>query len=233
MSRFQWYELEPFGPKQLSRLSKALLQLPFSATSRLGYKIDQVRPETMSGIFVEKISFTEVLEDPFGNRTEIERVRYDTIKFQLSSTFPHLECIDAGRTLKSFKNELSRALDFEVSITKITLNLQPFVRILAANTRQLVLSRVIADDIYLGDGAMGQLHVSGERDVREQLKKFLSKVNFNYARVRIDAAFGEESFALEASQAGGVSTLIAPSEKVLRMLRGAVRECAGKPSSPK
>lgn len=226
MNRLQWFKVSPLDRTSLRMLSDVLLKNPYSKDNRVGFAIESVRAEVITGRFIERVEFKEVIVDPFGAETTIERVRYDTTEFAIFSDIELIECANAGRNIKNCLNEIAKATNFKVAISKVKIPLQELAKALRSGAKGLVVTKAVADDIQLGDGVWGQLHASGVIDIRKPLQQFIGGREYQLNRARIVLEVNDEQLTIEASHGGTVSSVAPIGAKFRLILRKNVANLA-------
>lgn len=219
MNRLQWFKISPLDRKASKILAGKLLALPYKKSTRMGFDIETVRDDFISGRFIERIEFSEVVEDPFGAKVEIKRIRFDTTEFSIYQNDGLIECYNAGKNLKGLLNEIAKLSNYDVSISKVQLSLSDFIECLKEGPKSLIVNKIVADDIDLGDGVSAQLLAGGLSDIRGPLKKFIAKRSYVLYRVRIVVDMADELFAFEITKAGTVSFASLASAKIRVFLR--------------
>jgi hypothetical protein len=219
MNRVQWYKITPFDRKALKTLSEKLLKMPYGRANRAGFNVENIRVDVIAGKFIERVEFTEVIVDPLGTEVKVERVRFDTTEFSIFADINLIECINPGRNLKNFLNEIAKCTNYEVAISKVQIPLQEFSAALKIGAKFIAVTKAVADDIELADGVLGQLQVVGAADIRKPLQQFLGGRKYELSRIRIIIDALEERFIIEATRAGTVSSTTAIDQKLRQLLR--------------
>ena len=225
MNRFHWYQIPVLNPDRIKTLGEFLLKHPFGLKNRTGFKIEEIRTSHIVGQFVERNEFTQTVEDPLGNKFDLKQIRFETVDFTIADDVPQLECRNAGRNIRDFRNEIAKALNYEIAITRITFDVAAFIKSLSKFASRVTLVKAVANDIRLADDITAQIHVTGDSDVRSSLKKFLKGTSHSLTRARIEAAFDNEEIALEVASTGLISFDASPSPKIVSLIRGTVRQC--------
>lgn len=219
MNRLQWFRIAPLSRKSLKELSEKMLGMPYGKANRVGFSIENVRSDLISGRFIERTEFTEVIQDPFGVEVKIDRVRFDTTDFTIYTDIQVIECHNPGRNLKGLLNEIAKASNYDVVINRVEIPLREFAVSLESEIPQLAITKAIADDIVLSDGVLGQLQAAGEADIRGPLQSFLGKRKFELNRIRIVLLKEDERLVFEVTRAGAVSSAIPIEAKFRKVLR--------------
>lgn len=226
MNRLQWFKISPLDRKSLKTLGEKLLRMPYSKSNRVGFRMDHIKPDVINGRFIERVEFTEVLMDPFGIEVKIDRVRFDTTDFSVYSDVQLIECLNPGRNLKNFLNEVAKTANFEVTISKVEIPLQEFAKTLGTGAKSMAITKAVADDIEMAAGVLGQLQAAGAVDIRKPLQQFLGDRKYALNRIRVVLEAEDEKLTLEASRAGTVSSASQMDAKLRQVLRKKVAELA-------
>ncbi|MCX6952518.1 MAG: hypothetical protein NTV51_10180 [Verrucomicrobia bacterium] len=219
MNRLQWFKIAPLDRKALKVLGEKLLRMPYGHSNRAGFDTEDVRSDFISGRFIERVEFTEVVLDPFGVEMKIDRVRFDMTEFSIYSEIQLIECLNAGRNLNNFLNEIAKASNFSVAISKVEIPLQDFSKLLKSTASSMLITKALTDDIELGDGVIGQLQAAGAVDIRKSLQRFLGEHKHTINRLRIALEVEGEKLVFEASKAGVISSYSPIQAKFRRIFR--------------
>ena len=210
--------------KSLRRLSERMLESTFRKSGRNGFNLESVRDNCISGKFIEKVTFDEIITDPFGTEIVIKRVRFDSTEFFIYSDSALIECVNPARNFKNLLNEIAKLMNYEVTITKLLISLHDLLSQLSKNAQSVVVSKAVAEDIEIGDGAFAQLHAAGPADIRKPLQLFVGKRKLAFNRIRVIVKWTDEDIIVEATKSGSVSSTTEISPKQREFLRGNIGE---------
>lgn len=165
MKRFRWFQVR--WPSSIRVLAKRIAKRTFNEESGHGFLIDRVRDDFLEARYVEKIEYTDLVTDPFGNELQFERVEFRNTLFRASSSEPGLELINPPRSVQSLMNRLSEAVDFEVAISPVTLDVLKWAKLfqqsggVSADIDSLQIGALEIDK-----GILAKVIIKGDRDVR-------------------------------------------------------------------
>src|SRR5438045_3884881 len=127
-TNIRWLRSDEFFPGLLKKFGAAIAEHVFTPEARRGFFLTRSRNNSISAKFIEKVTGERELVDPFGNRVQLPCVTYEVIQFRLSSEFPQLELINAGRSPKKllfFLTEISRE---SFAVAPVELDLKKWIK---------------------------------------------------------------------------------------------------------
>jgi hypothetical protein len=83
----------------------------------------------------------------------------------------------------------------------------------------VAITKIVADDISLGEGALGQLDAAGPEDIRLPLKQFLGSRTHTLARARMEISIFDEQVRIEVTKSGIISSPNHLGAKTRELLR--------------
>lgn len=184
MKRFRWFKVE--WPSSIRALAKGIAKRPFNEESGHGFFVDRVRDDFLEARYVEKIEYTDIVTDPFGNELKFDRVEYRHTVFRASSFPPGLELIDPPRSVQALMNRLSEAVDFDVAITPVSVDVLNWATVFQGSGG--VLAEI--DSLQIGaleieKGIVARVLVKGDRDVRAACDALTQDRKFSVEKVQL------------------------------------------------
>ncbi|MDF3195682.1 hypothetical protein [Pseudomonas sp. 1928-m] len=182
--RYKWLNVE--WPAHIDQLALRMKSLDFSSNQHHGFVIDKIRDELIEARYIEKISFTDTVTDPFGNETKFDRIEYRESAFRITNAFPTLELINAPRSLQALLNRLSEITDFEVSIEQLRVDVLSWAEelIKAINGTGSFDSMQISK-LELGKKTFAKILVTGEQDIKQLSAELISGRRHVVEKIRI------------------------------------------------
>jgi hypothetical protein len=157
----------------------------FSEESAHGFFVDRVRDDFLEARYVEKIEYTDVVVDPFGKELKFDRVEFRHTLFRASSSVPGLELIDYPRSVQPLMNRLSEAVDFEVAITPVEVDVLKWAMLFQeSGDVSADIDSLQIGSLEIEKGIVAKVLIKGDRDVR----------------VACDALTHDRKFAIEKAQ---------------------------------
>lgn len=164
--RHKWLNVE--WPVHIAQLASRMKSLNFSSNEHHGFVIDKIRDELIEARYIEKIYFTDVIVDPFGNETTFDRVEYRESAFRITQAPPTLELINAPRSLQALLNRLSEITDFEASIEQLHVDVLSWAdELIKAIHGAGSFDSMQISKLELGSKAFAKILVTGEQDIKE------------------------------------------------------------------
>lgn len=191
------------------KLAQALLARSFDSETGHGFRVISRSKEVISSTFIERIVTQEKIVDPFGVITELETVRYSSIKFRLhfrtSNDLQYLlEVNDPPRSIRSLIMELSDALD-GVTVGEVTL---PLIKIYSKISNQSPRARIVklkASGIKISNSSEMRVEVNSSIDAYADFEAFFSKSVAKVEKIKIERPFFDLVGSLEIGANGSCS----------------------------
>lgn len=218
MSRVRW--LSATWPVSMRTLGTRMKSYPFTADSFDGFVIERIRDNFIEARFIEKIAYSEVTVDPFGNEETFRRVAYRSVNFTLFSEFPHIEIRDSQRSTKEFVNRLLELCNFSLTVTPISVNLFDWVKELQKCFEHAVtVDSIQLSDIEVEDGISAKVLLKGSRDVRDAAVLLAPKKKCHLDKLQLRAKIGEKYVPVHLSNTGAATIPSDCFEELLPLLR--------------
>ncbi|AZE92336.1 hypothetical protein C4J96_0185 [Pseudomonas orientalis] len=164
--RYKWLNVE--WPVHIAQLASRMKSLNFISNEHHGFVIDKVRDGLIEARYIEKVYFTDLIVDPFGNETTFDRIEYRESAFRITQAPPTLELINAPRSPQALLNRLSEITDFEASIEQLQVDVISWADELiktidgAGSFDSMQISK-----LELGNKTFAKILVTGEQDIKE------------------------------------------------------------------
>lgn len=192
-----------------AKLSQALLARNFDPEMGLGFRVIERTREFISAIFIERIVTQEKIIDPYGSITELETIRYASIKFHLhfrnSDEFNYLlEVCNPPRSIRSMISNLSDTLS---GITIGELNF-PLIEIYSKVRNEFPRARIIklkAFNISISNHSDMRIEVNSSVDAYIDFKKFFNGNESKLEKIKIENLFSNPRNSLEIGTSGLIS----------------------------
>lgn len=187
MKRFRWFRAE--WPSSIRALAKRIGMRTFNEESGHGFFVDRVRDDFLEARYVEKIEYTDVVVDPFGKELKFDRVEFRHTLFRASSSAPGLELIDPPRSVQALMNRLSEAVDFEVAITPVVVDVLRWATLfqesggVSADIDSLQIGA-----LEIEKGIVAKVLIKGDRDVRAACDALTHDRKFAIEKVQLRLA---------------------------------------------
>lgn len=185
MRRIRWFNAD--WPVSLRALAAKMRANPFKEDSIEGFIVDRVRENLVEGRFIEKVSITETLSDPFGEERIIDRVFYRQLEFNLSTQFPNIELWDAPRSTQAYISKLIEFSNFSVTISPISVDLIKWATLFESATKgKITIDSVQIAGLEIDRGVTARVVVTGDKDVRAALQRIAKNRNYELEKLHMD-----------------------------------------------
>jgi hypothetical protein len=199
MRRVRWLEASwPYGIRTLASHLKAY---SFGRDSDDGFIIERVRDTHIEGKYFERVTFDEIVRDPFGDENTYERVSYREVEFTFSAEFPQIELRKFPRGTQSFVARLSEATSFSSSFVAIGVDVFKWSdAIRGAFPDGFRIDLADLSEVFLEPDVKAKVILSGQKDILSALQKFTGRYRHmvNRIQVRIDNDGTPISFQLSS-----------------------------------
>jgi hypothetical protein len=182
--RLRWYGID-LSEAPLRRLSEAMLKLEYTKRRSAGFRMADVRRDYLSGRFVERVEWEDVLEDPAGGEIKVQRVELRQVTFRLSGEGPELELQDAPRTLRSFMSALEECAGVELALTEVTAPPMAWLEELEKLTGPVVVIGLTAGGVTLSAHSSAAVSIVGTEDVRQYLAQLTGRKRAEIERLTL------------------------------------------------
>ena len=219
MRRVRW--LSAKWPVSMRTIASRMKNRLFVAGSVDGFVVDRVRDDFIEAHYIEKISFQEVITDPFGEQSLFERVGYRQINFTLHSGFPNIELSDPHRNTRAFTSRILELCDFAVSIEPLSLNLLDWVSQIETRLETSVLiDSLQISGVELEPGVQSKMLIHGLSDVRPAMDKITQDRNFELEKLQMKVKVDSRLIPVQISNIGAAKI----PEEFWRDFRPALRD---------
>lgn len=219
--RYKWLNVE--WPLSIAQLAARMKSMEFNSTQQHGFVIDKVRDDTLEARYVERISYTDTIIDPFGNETSFDRMEYRQSAFRLTKAPPTLEFINSPRSLQAVLSRFSEISDFTVSIEELQVDVLVWAEELLKAVRGAgVLDSMQISRLELGNKVFAKVLVSGEKDIKDACAQLIGDRKHTLEKIRVRLHSPLKGTIVLSN--GGAATLSIEevSEHVASLLRGAL-----------
>jgi hypothetical protein len=222
MVRLQWFTFSGINSAALRELASRMLDDRYVADRSWGFLVDDVRPSSISGRFIEKELVVSTVEDPFGNTQRFEHTIFQKTRFRIDLTRHWMEIQDAPRTLASFFSRLSEHSQFKASVEPILFQPLAWFHVFRKTARDAVMTKAVIDDFELVEKVMVRAAVFSDADVEAHLQKLVGKRKVTASAIQICFTKDSEIYRASVSASGRIRILTAAHEAALDVIRAAV-----------
>ena len=221
MNRVRW--LSATWPVSMRTLGTRMKGCPFTPDSFDGFVVERIRDHSIEARFIEKITYSEVTIDPFGNEETFQRTAYRSVNFTLSSEFPHIEIKDSPKSTKDFVNKLLELCNFSLAVTPISVNLFDWVNEFQKSiARTVIVDSIQLSDLELAEGVSAKVLLKGGRDVRDAVFHLAQKKKYHLDKLQVKVKIDEKYASIHLSNAGAATIPSDLFEELLPLLRASL-----------
>lgn len=218
-TRYQWFGINPFTQNDLQKASEIFVREKYSERRGYGVIVGEVRPDHLSGEFIEKTIIKERIVDPFGKEALFEIPQYRKLSFELTTAYPQLQMINCPRTVGQFLTFVGDCLENRVAITPVSFDIGSVIRLLKSNKGTFAVQKVHARNIILSNTVSAEAVVQGTEDVNRLLTKFVGKHRFELASARMHFSVEDKEYVTEMTSSGRVRLLMGDGNRFGREIR--------------
>jgi hypothetical protein len=196
----------------------------FTPESNDGFLVERSRDNMIEGRYIEKMSYQEVLDDPFGNKLTFDRLVYRQVMFVLFSDFPGLEMRDAPRSAQGCVSRLLQLCDFSASIAGLNVDVLRWIDAFCRETgRRVVIDSLRVSGIEIDAGVLARIVLTGSKDVRAALKDVTRNRPYQLDKAQAEVQDGGRSLPVQFSATGSVAVRDEDFEELYPSLRASIR----------
>jgi hypothetical protein len=199
-------------------------RLRFSDDNPVGFLLDEVHNDVVSGRFIEKVSYVETIEDPFGQKFEIDRIAFKQTHFHIQESFPQIELSEPPRGIQTFISKLMEVSGFSLTIGSMSVDVSRWVERVEDELSRRVIVNMMQIKQEMSADVQGTLCLAGPSyaDVRRFAKEYLEDRRHQVERVRISLDVGNGRSAWVELRASGAARSDIDDENLRRALRSAL-----------
>jgi hypothetical protein len=166
--RHRWIQAR--WPIDMRTLAIRLSRFEYKSDAQTGFILDRARADVVEGRFVERVSVSERVINPFGVEEMFDRVEFRIAEFRATEGDHGLEVINPPRSTTMFLNHLSEACDDALALQAVDLNPLLWGSLISDQVgercefRSLQLSK-----LSLSETVSAQIVLNGTSDVRPYL----------------------------------------------------------------
>lgn len=218
MNRVRWLNAE--WPFALRIIGEKLKAMPFNEDSMDGFAIERIRDDFIEGRYIEKYIYQEVIADPFGKETVIEKTGYRSTEFTLFSQVPCIELRNGQRSIKEFVSRLLQACNFTLIVSPVTVNLFDWVVSFQKVTgKKIVVDSLQVSGVVLKEGVTGKILLKGNRDVRDAIDSIVGGKKYILDKVQVKIPSGGKIISINLASNGTIKMPSDHTSEFLPLLR--------------
>lgn len=182
--RYRWMDID--WPCSIDQLAARIKTLSFSDTQQHGFIIDKIRSGELSARYIEKITYTDTITDPFGNETVFDRTEYRESAFTVSNESPTLELINPPRSVQALLNRFSEITNFRITIESLKIDVASWAtETLATKNISGNLDMIQISKLELKNKAFAKVLISGDTKIQDACSDLIGDRKYAVEKVRI------------------------------------------------
>jgi hypothetical protein len=175
--------------------------------------------DTITGTFVERFESEQNVTDPFGNLKIYKVINYSQARFNITTSFPHLELIEPPRSVAPLLTELSRAFGNNLVFSQIQLDVPQFINDFRHKVSSLFVTSATLDDVPLTNDIFARIHVNGSGEIRNHLKELNLAHKIEFQKVCVCGHTKTGQFRLELSSDARLQVQAGIADELIRLVR--------------
>ncbi|EMI4223255.1 MULTISPECIES: hypothetical protein [Vibrio harveyi group] len=217
MIKAKWlYSKLPLSLRQLSKLMK---EEQYSDASGCGFLLSTSTDSKLVGKYIEKMTLKTVVEDPFGNISEVETVSYYTCHFNWSSESNYMFVLEPPRSLRKFINRIHNLTGFGIVFSEVNVSPQLWLELIEREADLVRVFQISASGIKAASDASASFVVTGKSDVKKAFFDLIGDKRYLVDSVKFEAYFDEITIKGELTKFGVSRVKSTNSTFVLEKLR--------------
>lgn len=174
MNRLKWVRVSGLPEKKV--LVSRFLKHSFSEEGSSGFILDKAVGDIVSAKYVEKVTYIDVMEDPYGKKIEQEIISFKTLYFNVYINSSVIEMINPDlRVSKGFYALLALSSQFSIQLDPVVI--EPLTwseEIISGSTHDFYVEQVEFEPHLTKGGVYVKLAASGKDSIVSQCKSLLA-----------------------------------------------------------
>ncbi|BAI76207.1 hypothetical protein AZL_d03810 (plasmid) [Azospirillum sp. B510] len=223
MSKYRWLRAE--WPISIRVLAHKIQGNLFTQDSRQGFVIDRVRENYIEARYIERISYTDVIIDPFGSELSFPKVEFRQSQFRASSQSPGLELINPPRSVAALMNRLSEVADFGLAISSIGVDVTAWAELLQAEAfTDATIRSLQIGALNIETGVSARAVITGNHDVRSACQALVQDRSFVVEKIQLDIFAPQRCAVILANNASAKIATNDQADAIVEALRVALEK---------
>ena len=206
-------------PISLGELSQLMKKHQYSENFGSGFLLSTSTPTKLVGKYIEKVILKNVVEDPFGEISEVESISYYTCQFNWSSESSFMYISEPPRSLRKFSNKLHSLTGLGLVLSELNVAPDRWLGLIEEEADKVKILQISAYGIRTSLNSTAKVSVSGTADVREAFAELISNKNYLTDSIKFEAEFEGMTVKGELTKSG-ICRLVSPNLRfILEKLR--------------
>lgn len=211
-------------PVTLRQLAKLMKGHQYTDSSGSGFLLSTSTETKLIGKYIEKIVQKTIVEDPFGNTSEIESPSYYTCHFNWCSESKYMYVLDPPRSLRKFINKVHSLTGLGLIISELNVSPKLWLELIEREADLVRIFQMSTYGIRVSDDATAKIVVTGKADVKATFLELVSDKRYLVDGVKFDADFDGLLIKGELTKSGACRLKSANGNFILEKLRAALAQ---------
>lgn len=209
-------------PVTIRQLAKLMKEHQYTDGSGSGFLLSTSTENKLVGKYIEKIVQKTVVEDPFGNTSEIESTSYYTCHFNWSSDSKYMYVLDPPRSLRKFVNKVHSLTGLGLIVSELNVSPKLWLELIEKEADSLRIFQISTYGIRASSDATAKVVVTGKTDVKTAFLDLVLDKRYLVDSVKFDADFDGLLVKGELTKSGVCRLKSANGNFILEKLRAAL-----------
>lgn len=211
-------------------LARRMKTRAFDDSTPDGFVIDRVRDDFIEARYVERVSYTDKVVDPFGKELTFERIDFRQCGFRASTHGPGLELLNPPRSTQGLVSRLSEVSEFTLAVVALPVDVNSW----ATEFQRITHVDGIVDSIQIGAielerGVFAKAVVRGSKDVREASRALTGARRYTLEKIQIRLR-GSLQGSIVLTNTGGATLNTPDADNIIQALRESIPNALSAPS---
>ncbi len=202
MKTIRW--LKAKWPLPLTDISKRLLSNQYDEKVGRGFILSSSGRHIVSGKFVEKLTETTLIVDPFGNETESFITNYYISKFSFSNSSALIELESPPRSIRKLVSELHSIIGLGMELSEVKVDPLVWLQEVEALHSTVLVRHISSSGIAVPKHGLAKISVSGKKDIRDEFARLVGKKTHVIDLVKFSGVFNRCNILAEMSKSGTI-----------------------------
>lgn len=219
MNRF--YFLKINLSEKLSIIKESLLKKTFSSDSSRGFIIYKYREGFLSGRYVSSKKVLDIVETPFGELIESERLVFDFVDFEIfQNEHPYMLLKNPSRSLNEFFNELNIASDYSLVVDDFSIKIEELLNNMdSENCRLKLIKQIDLKNIRYSPSIYANLSLKGMISIDTYRKDIMVEKDHILSKCKATFILGDRHGDVEIFHNGRVNVADSISNKFIEIFK--------------
>ncbi len=176
-------------PLTLIELSKLMKEQQYSEEAGFGFLLSISTSSKLSGKYIEKLVQRTVVENPFGELSEIESVTYYICQFNWCNGSNFMYITNPPRSLRKFLNKLHGMTGLGFVLSEVNITPESWINCLESAADSFSVTQLSSYGIRVSQGSTAKVIVTGVDDIRGGFLSIVSEKKYLVDSVKFKAEF--------------------------------------------